>query len=74
MVLGEQSERGGDHGARREAGEDALLPGEPPGGLDRVIVGDGDVAVDEVGVEERQVGHRIAAALDPVVRVGQLAA
>ena len=43
--------------------------GQAPRGGDGVVVGHVRYAVDEVRIEQRQVGHRVAAALDAVVRV-----
>ena len=62
----QQPERGGHHGARREAGEDALLPSEPASHGDGLVIGDGEMAVDRNPVEERELRHGVATALDAV--------
>ena len=70
MLPVEQRERRGDDRPRREAGEDSLLAREPPGDGDRARVADAQIAVDGDVAEQLELRHRIAAALDAVVRIG----
>ena len=62
-------QRGGDVGARREAGENALFGGEPAGGADGLPIAHTDITVDVFGPKEAQVAHGIAAALNAVVGI-----
>jgi uncharacterized RDD family membrane protein YckC len=50
---GEELLGGGDVGAGGEAGKDSLETGQAPRGSDGVVVGHGEVAVDEVRIEQR---------------------